>query len=466
MDGVVGYAIPVAEIGFGILILSAIAALFWRVVVPTNDVHIVQSAKSTVSYGKDQTAGNVYYDWPAWLPLVGVQTIKLPVSVFDLHLQDYAAYDKGRVPFVVDIMAFFRITDSNVAAQRVSNMKDLNNQLDGILKSAARAILATSEIEEILEGRAQFGVKFTEEVNRELVQWGIQTVKNIEFMDIRDANGSQVIANIMAKKKSLIEMESRVAVATNVKTAQMAEIDAQRQVKIQEQDALEQIGVRTAQKERQIGMSNADKDQQIGIATEQAAQAVKEQKRVTAEKDMAIQSVQRVKAAEIERDVQVVAAGQVAQVAVVEAEGQKKKTVLTAEGALEAAKRAAEGIQVNGIAKAEAEKALQLAPVTAQITLAKEIGANEGYQKYLISVRQIEANQIVGVEQAKAMEASEIKIVATTGGSPSDGIKDVASLFSAGGGAKLGAAIEAFGQTEVGAAIINRVTGSNGAAHR
>src|SRR5262245_25276091 len=191
-----------------LVLLSVFLALMFRTVVSTNDVHIVQSARKTTSYGKDQPAGNTYYNWPAWLPVIGIKVIKLPVSVFDVTLDSYAAYDKGRLPFKIDIMAFFRIDDSNVAAQRVHSFEELKEQLVGILQGASRSILAKSHIEEILEERSKFGQMFTEATDEQLKAWGVCNVKNIELMDLRDEQGSSVISNIMAKKKSEIEMQS------------------------------------------------------------------------------------------------------------------------------------------------------------------------------------------------------------------------------------------------------------------
>lgn len=127
-----GFEIPWFYIGVGLLawlVVSTLLAIMFRVVVSTNDVQIVQSRKSTISYGKDQKAGNVYYRWPSWVPIVGVKTITLPMSVFDQSLDGYAGYDKDRVPFVVDVMAFFRVIDSNMAAQRVHSFKELEDQL-------------------------------------------------------------------------------------------------------------------------------------------------------------------------------------------------------------------------------------------------------------------------------------------------------------------------------------------------
>jgi flotillin len=441
-----------------VMVLAVLIAVCFRVVVSTNDVHIVQSAKRTVSYGKGQDAGNTYYKWPAWVPIIGVKTITLPVSVFDVHLKDYAGYDKGRVPFVIDIMAFFRIEDSNIAAQRVHSFSELLEQLNGILQGATRSILAKAEIDHILEERAKFGEMFTEAVNEQLKAWGVTNVKNIELMDIRDSQSSSAIANIMAKKKSLIERESRIAVAENIRAAQEAEIVAQREVLMRKQEAEQQVGQRTA-----------EKDKQVGIANQQAQQEIKSQEKVTAEKHMMVVQVQQVRQAEISRDVQLVNAEQekrttvikaegVKQVDIVKAEGTKQQTVLVAEGNLEQAKLHAQGVEVEGKARGAAEQAVLMAPVNSQIALAKEIGQNQGYQTYLVTIRTVEKDQAVGIEQAKALAEADIKVIANTGDAIS-GVSNVMDLFTSKGGTQLGAMAEAFAQSPAGAALLKKING-------
>lgn len=54
------------------------------------------------------------------LIMIGLSVTSLPVSVFDIELNEYEAYHQGRLPLVVDIKSFYRITDSNLAAQRVA----------------------------------------------------------------------------------------------------------------------------------------------------------------------------------------------------------------------------------------------------------------------------------------------------------------------------------------------------------
>lgn len=203
-------------VGAVILGLLGVVTLFLRRVVPTNEVHIVQKGKKTVSYGKDKPDGNVYYEYPSWIPFVGLSKTTLPTSNFDITLKNYAAYDQDRLPFLVDVMAFFRISDSNEAAQRVSNFDELHAQLTAIVQGAVRSILASVPLEKIMQDRTIFGEAFTKEVTEQLTNWGVTTVKNLELMDLCDATGSFVIKNIMEKRKSFIEMESRTEVGAQI----------------------------------------------------------------------------------------------------------------------------------------------------------------------------------------------------------------------------------------------------------
>lgn len=438
------YAAIVAVPAFSIwLILWATSK---RVVVPTNMVHIVQSGRKTVSYGKGRAAGNVFYQWPSHIPFIGVTVTELQESVFTVELNNYEAYDSGRLPFKVDVRAFYRISDSDVAAHRVSSFAQLQAQLQAVLQGAVRRVLATNPLESIMQDRSKLGGEFTQEVDPQLTEWGVQTVKSIEFMDIRDHDGSQVIANIMAKEKSRIDMESRIAVATNSQAAQSREIEAQQAVQIRKTEA-----------EQMIGQRQAEAQKNVGLAGQQAQQEVLAQTKITAEREMDVKRVNEVQQASIDKDVAEVHAQQIKAVSVTEAEGQAQQTEIVAKGNLEASKRAAEGIKVTGLAKAEAEAAMLQAPVTAQVNLAKEIGSNDGYQKYLIGVRQVEANQAVGVAQAEAIGKANVKVIAN-GGTVSGGISSIAEIFSSKGGTAIASMLEGLAQTEEGSALLARIS--------
>lgn len=445
-----------------ILVVMLVVAIALRRVVPTNMVHIVQSKKATTSYGKGRTAGNVYYQWPAWLPGLGVTVTEFPESVFDVPLKSYESYDVGRLPFHVDVMAFFRIADSDVAAHRVAHFGELQAQLTFILQGAVRSILAQEKLEQIMQDRKNLGIRFTEEVEAQLrEEWGVQTVRTIEFMDIRDAPGSVVIQQIMAKDQARIEKESRTAVALNKQQAQEAEIDAARQVDLRKQEAVQQVGERTAAQARAVG-----------IAQQLATQEVLTQQKETATREMDVKLVKDVRAAEIARNVATIQAEQQKAVAVVEADGHKQALVITAEadkervtlvsqGALAAAQNDAQGTLAVGTSRAEAERLMLLAPVSAQTTLADKIGANQPYQDYLVRLRQVEASQAVGVQVAQALGEADIKIIANSGDIQS-GMTSVGDMFTSKFGTTLTGLMTALSQTPAGQALVERVTGTGG----
>ena len=356
-----------------------------RRVVPTNVVHIVQYCKKTVSFGKGQAGGNVYYEFPRWLPVFGLTKRELPVSNFDLDLQNYEAYDRDRLPFVLDIKAFFRINDTNEAANKVESFPELRNHLTGIVQGAVRSIMANARLEEIMSERSVYGEKFTIAVFDQLKEWGVIPVKNIELMDLRDTKDSKVIENIMAKKKSDIEKESRIEVANNKQLAESAEIEAGKTVALKKQEAQEAIGKREAEVNKTVGIMN-----------EKTQQDINDEAKVTKDKEMQISLVAEVKRAEINKQTEIIQAEQKKNVQIIAAEGQLESqrriadsVVVKAEADLTANIKEAEGVKAQGLASAEAKKADQLASVTAQTTLAKEIGANKEYQEYLIRIEQI-----------------------------------------------------------------------------
>lgn len=358
----------------------------------------------------------------------------LPLSVFDIDIESYDAYDRDRLPFVVDIKAFFRIANYKIAAERVATVGELKEQLLDICRGAARTILAKEDLEGIMGERSIYGEAFTKEVMEQLTSWGVEPVKNIELMDIRDAKGEEVISNIMKKKKSSIERDSRVTVAKNNQEAQEAEIESKREVDLKQQDADETVGMR-----------RAEVNKKVGIAEQQSNQAVEEEKKVTAEKEMNVVSVKVVRQAEIEKEK-----------TIVDAEAAKKKAELDADAQLILTCKQAEGIELEGKAVTEAEKQKQLASVAAQTELAKEVGSNEGYQRYLIEIRKVEAAEKVGLKQAENINGADIKIIANAS-SATEGISNALDVLTPKGGFNLAGALEALSGTEAGRALLDKL---------
>ena len=162
---------------------------------------------------------------------------------------------------------------------------------------------------------------------------------------------------------------------------------------------------------------------------------------------MSIAKVREVRQAEIDKEKAVVKAGE-----------ERETTIIVAEGQLEAERKNAEGIKVKGEAEAEAKKLMELAPIRAQIELAQEIGENEGYQQYLVAIEAIAAQLQVGVAQAKALEAADIKVIAN-GGSASEGMNGAAGILSSKTGQNLNGMLETLAQSDQGKKLVDMITG-------
>lgn len=488
----------------GILFLLVTFYVFsLRRIVPTNVVHIVQRGKETTSYGTGKVS-NVYYEFPGWLPVIGVKQRTLPVSNFDIDLIKYSAYDKDRLPFNVDVKAFFHIADTNKAAEKVESFEELRHQLEDVVKGAVRSILAKFTLDEIMEKRSVFGDEFTESVNGDLKNWGVESIKNIELMDVRDAEGSTVIHQVMAKKMSVIDMESRTEIAINRKKAEQAELEAQKEVSITKAQTQQLAGEAQAQSAQAIGIATAESEKQRGIAQQTSASEIAKAQRLTSEQEMEVLKVREVKRAEIDKETSIIVAEQEKQQMEISANANrvrveidanaeksrieigananKSKVEIQATADLEAKKRDAEGIRslgeanahitklkgsaeaevtkLKGGSEAEAKKLMELAGVTAQTTLAEKIGDNKGYQDYLIRVKEVEVSQVIGISQyeslGKALATADLKLLINSGDVHS-GIGKLSDLFTSKGGSQVVGLMEALKQTDEGKAILGMI---------
>jgi flotillin len=464
------YALPAL---IGIFVLIYVLSL--RRIVPTNVVHIVQRGNQTVSYGTKKSS-NVYYEWPGWLPKLGVTVRVLPVSNFDIELKRYEAYDRDRVPFVVDVKAFFHISDTNVAAEKVESFEELKGQLENVVQGAVRSILAKSKLEEIMEERSIFGKQFTEAVNADLKNWGVEAIKSIELMDVRDADGSQVIHQIMAKRMSAIDMESRTEVAKNQKMAKQAELEAKKEIDVTAAQTEKIAGEAQAQSQQAIGIAKAEAMKRTGIAEQESISDIAKAERSTAEQQMEVVKINQIKQAEIDRERAIIAAEQEKQKMEIQAQADKFRVETEAAAILEAKRKEAEAVKTvgtaeaevimaKGVSEAESRKAMELAGVTAQTTLAKEIGENKPYQEYLIKIKEVEVSQVIGVAQyesiAKALAAADLKLLVNSGDVHS-GIGKLTDLFTSKGASQLNGLIEGLKQTDEGKNLIsmlNSITG-------
>lgn len=459
------YGIP------GLILLAIIIYLLsLRRIVPTNVVHIVQRSSKTVSYGVGKVS-NVYYEFPKWVPKYGVEVRELPVSNFGVDLPKYSAYDKDRVPFEVDVKAFFHIADTNKAAEKVASYQDLLLQLNNVVQGAVRSILAKSKLEQIMEERSMFGQLFTDAVKEDLKSWGVEPIKSIELMDVRDAQGSNVIHQIMAKRISAIDMESRTEVAKNTKFAEQAELEARKEVALTAAETERLAGEAQAKSKQAIGIAQAESVKNTGIAEQTSLSEIAKAERLTAEQNMEVIKVNQIKQAEIDKEKAIIHSDKERKQIEINAQADKFKVETHAAAQLEAKKKEAEGvktfgqaeadiIQAKGMSEAESKKAMELASVVAQTTLAQEIGENKPYQDYLIKIKEVEVSQVIGVAQyesiAEALSKADLRLLVNSGDVQS-GIGKLTDLFSSKGASQLSGLIEGLKQTEEGKALLSAV---------
>ena len=458
-----------------VLIMITLKILTLRRIVPTNVVHIVQRGNQTLSYGVGKTS-NVYYEWPKWIPRLGVEVRELPVSNFDIDLFAYSAYDKDRVPFVVDVKAFFHIADTNTAAAKVSSYAELKQQLENVVQGAVRSILAKSKLEEIMEERSVFGEQFTKMVNSDLKNWGVESIKNIELMDVRDAEDSRVIHQIMAKRMSAIDMESRTEVASNKRKAEEAELEAQKKISVKKADTERESGEAMAESRKSIGVADANALKASGIAEQESLKDIAIARQKTTEKDMEVIKVQQVAQASIDKEQEIIDAEKAKRTIEIGAEADRYRVETAAAAKLEARVKDASGVEAYGKAEAsiilakgnsvaESLKLEQLASVTAQTTLASEIGENVKYQDYLIRVKTVDKDQVVEIAKAeamaKALESADLKILANSG-DVNSGLNSFTDILSSKGGSQMNGMIEALKQTPEGEAIMGLLSNLGG----
>ena len=144
--------------------------------------------------------------------------------------------------------------------------------------------------------------------------------------------------------------------------------------------------------------------------------------------------------------------------AVILAEQEKQQIQIKAEADLKKSQLSAQGILADGEARATAEKLMLSAPVEAQVSLAKEIGSNEAYQQYLITIKKVEVDGQVRIANAAALEKADLKLLVNSGDVQS-GINKLTDLFTSKGGSALNGMLETLSMTPNGQDLVEKIVG-------
>lgn len=388
----------------GLALLSVILMMAWRVVVPTDHIHVVQRRKTSMAYGHNMPGGNVYFKVPSFVPYFGITVAVMPTAIFSVAVNKYDAYDKARVPFLIDVMSFFQIDDALEASKRVRSIQELESQLQNTVRSAVRRVLSSFPIDEIMGSRSTLNKEFLTEVAEQTKNWGVK-VNSIEFMNIEDYPGTRVVTNIMDKERTTIEMESRKKVAANMQAAELAEIEAR----------------------QTVDLRAVEKNRIVSLQSQQAAQTVNEEAAKTKLTEAAVKRVETMQAQEIEKSRQEVAADMAASILNKEAAGRATAMRTEAEGFKNAKVLEGEGeaskVKSVGTAEANVVEATGLAEAQAKLKMAEALAK---YNDAGMSIEKLKA--LIEIETAKyaalgqGFNKADVKIVQSGEGSSLLGI--------------------------------------------
>ena len=379
----------------GLFILFLIARSLRRVV-PTNEVHILQKGNKTIIKWRGFEWWNVYYKFPEWVPKLWVSVTRLPLFVFDVKLVDYQAYDNWKVPFKVDVTAFFVIRDPEIAATRIADFAELQEQLVEVVRGAVRKTLAQYDIRKIMESRSEIWQEFYQEVTQAVKEWWVE-LKNTEFMDIRDADWYNVIRNLLEKKRKQIETEAAEEVARKEAEKEMVEAEEKKKAELVKIQAEQEAQLKRIEAEKLIKAQEVEKNKLVALQEQEAKQMLLEKEKETKTKELEIKLLEEQKQAEIEKVKEIIEAEKQKEKEIIQAEAKKEKELKEAEAK-------AKAIEMEAEAKA---KALEKEAEAKRIAIEKEWFAKA---KTIDYVGTAEAKN--KLEMAKALNAfSEVALI-------------------------------------------------------
>ncbi len=385
-----------------------------RRVVARDEAHVVIRRNKVVVYSGTPDisgySGSTYYYFPSWVPMLGMDVTQVPLSVLELRVPEMVTFAARNARFTLTASVFVRVTDPLKSAQRWPgrHVDDFVSGVKELMENAIRNTTTAFAAEDIIEKKDEIASKLQHALSADMDEYGC-IITNVGIVDITDAPGNTVISDIARKREAEINSESRQIVAVKEREARVVEAENRQAAEMRESAAAEAIGVRDREKEERVYVS---------------------QQKV-AQEEMAVEKIRQVRAAEIERDA-----------AIERAQGDRQAVILRREAE-------AEGTRSVGLAEAEVTRNKGLAEAEA---IAKRVEALNRLQEEGRTFRTIEKDERVGMELAKALQQADLKLVST------GEVDRFLDLFSADGGARLGAFLASLRQVEP--ELADRVVGA------
>lgn len=393
----------------GVVGLFIIIMMSLRVIVPPEFADVIIKRKKKLLYCSDPNINpamqSTYYKIPSWIPFFGMYVKRIPLKVIEIKVYDYETFAQRNARFICDVSVYGKVNDPEVAAKRWpgNGIEEFREGIREIIVAAIRNTTTKFPVEDVIAKKQEIanGIQDSLEADMKVYGFDVTNVAVVGISDPPDAR-TTVIRDISAKMEAEINAESRKQIAIKQKEAEIVEAETTEKSEIRKREA-----------EQKIGEAEQVKQQAIFLAEQQAQ-----------EEAMKVQRVREVRAAEIERDS-----------LVLKAEGQKQFVVRTKEGE-------AEGLAKVGSAEASVVRAKGLAEAEAKEKMAEALNKFNEAAKI---IRDIEKDERIGLAGMQALAKADLKLVST------GELKSFTDIFSAKGGANLGAMLHSLQQTDPGA---------------
>jgi len=382
-----------------------------RRIVPPKYADVVTSSSGVKVYSVDpevtktEVAQTTYYEFPSWIPKIGVTVRRMPLTIIEVPIKHYKTFAKGNARFVADVSVYCKIFNVLEAAKRFpgTSLEDFIEGIKEIVVSAVRITTANFTVEEVIAHREKVADRIETEIKDDFHKWGVQ-LTNVAIIDIKDPEeGSTVVHDISAKKEAEINSISRKEIAQKMREAEMVEAENREKAETRKLEA----------------------DQKIGERDQVRAQKIAAEEQKAKKSEMEVERVEKVTRAEI-----------LARAKIKESEGTKQATIEVAKGNQEKLEREGKGkavaVKAEGTSEADVIKAKKFAEAEG---LSKYADAQKKQQEYAEMIRRIEMEEKVRVATAKALQTANMKFISA--GSP----KTLMDLLSPEGGLSAGAGI-------------------------
>ena len=378
----------------GVIILLVIISLIrWYRIVDPSEAHLVVTPKGKFVVSADDniaTDGKKhYFAIPSWLPFIGRAVRKMDVTIQEL-VEPQMTWEKSLARYNVKTSTKYRIKNVKKAAETFKNKDELKKQLKEVIESSVRSVTTNYDVQTTIREKKKIDDEINSVMTDDMEKWGLELI-NFQLVDFSDTEESKIVSNISKRREVEIEAQTRQENAEKLKQARIKEAESEEKAK-----------------EREIA-----KEKVIGERTQNKIQKIAEQEKIAEQKKYEVIQVQTIKQAEIDKEKAIVMANQNKETEAI----MKQQKLLEGEGDklrdMEKAKGEAAPIREKGFAEAEAKEKLQAA--------LNKFG--DAAIRALVAEKIVAMQETVGVETAKALTESDMKVFVGGGKAGEDGFE-------------------------------------------